>query len=75
MSHRANFIIDEDNWRHLSAVPRGERSRWVNEALAEYRRIQKRRTAASDMDVMSQLLPRVAGHAEDWVSADRQRDG
>jgi hypothetical protein len=75
MSHRVNFIINDDNWQHLSAVPRGERSRWVNQALAEYRRVQNRRAAADRMDAISRSLPAVVGHADDWVRGDRERDG
>lgn len=71
MSHRVNVIIDEANWHYLSVVPRGERSRLVNDALAEYCRMQKRRRAAMEMDRLSRDLPAVEGTSEDWVRADR----
>ncbi len=71
MSHRVNFIIDDANWHYLSAVPRGERSRLVNQALAEYHRVQTRRQAAHDMDRLSRELPEVEGSSEIWVRTDR----
>lgn len=75
MSRRTNFIIDDENWQHLNTVPRGERSRWVNKALAEYRRTECQRRAARNMDAMSRSLPAIDGHAEDWIREDRERDG
>lgn len=71
MSQRVNFIISDDNWQHLSAVPKGERSRVVNEALAEQRSIEKRKRAARELYELSHGLPPVAGSAEEWVRADR----
>lgn len=71
MTQRVNVIISDENWRHLSAVPKGERSRLVNKAIAEYHRMQRRREAARRMDELSENLPNVAGSAEQWVRADR----
>ncbi len=71
MSQRVNIIISDDNWQHLSAVPKGERSRVVNQALAEQRRMEKRRQAAQRMDALSKTLPPYEGSAEQWVRADR----
>jgi len=75
MSHRMNFMIDEDNWQHLSHVPRGERSRWVNAALANYRQERRRSEAAREMDVFAESLSSVEGTSVDWVRAERRRDG
>lgn len=71
MSQRINVMISDDNWRHLSAVTKGERSRVINEALAEQRRLQLRKRAAQEMDALSITLPPYEGAAEEWVRADR----
>ncbi len=74
MARRVNIMLDDAVWEVLKRVPRGERSRVVNAAIAEWLRGRKRMEAARRMDALRKEMPTVA--TEDlvaWIRADRER--
>jgi hypothetical protein len=54
---RVNFMIDPHVWSDLESIPRGERSRVVNEALADWLKADRRRRAAKRMDQLREKTP------------------
>jgi len=49
MSHRINVLIDDQLWEDLRHIPRGERSRLINESLAERLKQKKRERLLEEM--------------------------
>ena len=73
MSRRVNVMIDDDTWRFLRAVPAGERSRTINEALRAWISRYRRRDAVREMDALSARLPAVGtDEVARWVREDRE---
>lgn len=74
MLHRVNVMMDDEAWKALQRVPRGRRSRFVNAAIQDRVRREKRREAAARMDALRKRLPAV-GTAEivRWIREDRER--
>lgn len=52
MPMRTNIILDEQNWTELQKLPRGERSRVINAALADWMRRRDRARALAEIDGM-----------------------
>ena len=71
MSHRVNLILQDEVWDALQAVPKGERSALVNEALTHWMELRRRREAAAELDRLRGSLAPVAGSAEAWIREDR----
>ena len=71
MSHRVNVMLDDAVWEQFQAVPAGERSRLLNEALGRELLRRKRLAAAEAMDKLRNSLSPVAGCSEDWIREDR----
>lgn len=71
MTHRINIMLDDEVWEQFQTIPGGERSRFVNEVVAQA--LQKRRQLAAweGLQVMRAALPSSPGHSEDWVREDR----
>ncbi len=68
-------MVDEDAWRILEKLPRGERSRAINVAILEWAKIRKRRDAVARMNELSESLPAVTmQEVVRWVRDDRERD-
>jgi len=72
MAHRANFILEDEVWDGLQAVPKGERSRFVNRAVDHELAAFRRRQAVAHLDKIRARMTPVAGHAEDWIREDRE---
>jgi post-segregation antitoxin (ccd killing protein) len=49
MSHRINVLIDDQLWEDLRQIPKGERSRLINESLAERLKQKKRERLLEEM--------------------------
>ena len=49
MSHRINVLIDDQLWDDLRQIPKGERSRFINESLAERLKQKKRERLLEEM--------------------------
>ena len=73
MGHRVNVVLDEEAWRRLQTVPRGERSRFVSEAVHRAWALQRRREAAGRIEEIRARVARPEGATEEWVRADRER--
>lgn len=72
MSHRVNFILKDEIWDALQFVPKGERSAAVNDALAHWIELRRRRETATKMDHLRKSVSPVPGNAEDWIREDRE---
>jgi hypothetical protein len=71
MSHRVNVMIDESLWSDFQAIPPGERSRVLNEALAALLLRRRRMAAIARMAALRAEMPVLEGASEDWVREDR----
>ena len=71
MSHRVNIILSDTTWELLKAVPKGERSAFVEKAINAASALQDRWAAAAEMDRMRASTPPVEGCSEDWIREDR----
>lgn len=74
MTHRVNVLLEDAVWRVLGKAPKGERSRIVNAALAQWFQKRRRADAARRMDELRAQLPDVATkQVVKWVREDRER--
>lgn len=74
MSRRVNIMVDDDAWRILEQLPRGTRSRAVNNAIREWSGVSARRNAAARMDSLRARLPSVATRdLVRWIREERER--
>lgn len=71
MGHRVNVVLDEEAWERLRSVPKGERSRFVSEAVLEAALRRRRRVAEEELEQIRSGLVKPSGTAEEWVRADR----
>ena len=74
MSHRINVILDDEVWGSLSQLPKGERSRLINNAIARELLHQQRRRAMEEMDRLRNTPRLTKETAEELVRRDRERD-
>lgn len=71
MSHRVNVVLDEEAWRVLGTLARGQRSRFVSHALVEAGRRAQRQQALAQLRALREQLQHPPGTAEEWIRADR----
>ncbi len=57
MAHRLNIMLDNEVWKSLQRLPKGARSRYISEAVAERLRREQRQKAADEMDALRSQLP------------------
>lgn len=75
MAHRINVILDSDAWDALQAVPRGERSKLICEAIKKHAEIERRAKAVRQMDAVRRRLPSVSTRElVSWIKEDRKRE-
>jgi hypothetical protein len=74
MSHRINVILDNEVWESLSQLPKGERSRLINNAIARELLRQQRQRAMEEMDRLRKTPRLTKETAEELVRRDRERD-
>lgn len=74
MSHRINVILDDEVWESLSQLPKGERSRLINNAIARELLHQQRRRAMEEMDRLRKMPRLTKETTEELVRRDRERD-
>ncbi len=75
MTHRINVIVQDDTWRVLQAVPPGQRSRTINQALREWALKRRRLDAAAEMDRLREEMaayPVTTAEILGWIRADRE---
>ena len=73
MTHRVNVMLDEQAWAELEQIPKGERSRFVSEAVREAALRRSRRDAATRLSEIRTGIAKPEGSAEEWVREDRAR--
>lgn len=77
MAHRLNIILNDEVWKSLQQLPKGTRSRYISEAVAERLRRERRREAAREMDELRENLPPLEDTVDiaEMLRKDRARDG
>lgn len=73
MSVRANVMWDDAVWEELQRIPKGERSRLVNEAVSRTLELHRRERAMKEMDRLRAKLPRMNVNVVEEVRKDRAR--
>ncbi len=73
MSVRANVMLDDAVWEQLQQIPKGERSRLVNEALNRTLELRRRERAMQEMDRLRAKLPRMKVDVVREIRKDRAR--
>ncbi len=71
MTHRVNVILDDDVWEQIQAIPKGERSRLINQAVSETLLRRQREEAFARIRARAAGKERVPGTTEEWVREDR----
>lgn len=74
MSHRINVILDDEVWESLGQLPKGERSRLINIAVARELLRQQRERAMTKMDRLRKTPRLIKETTEELVRRDRERD-
>ena len=74
MSHRINVILDDEVWESLGQLPKGERSRLINNAIARELLRQQRQRAMEEIDRLRKAPRLTKETAEELVRRDRERD-
>jgi hypothetical protein len=72
MSHRINVVLDNEVWESLSQLPKGERSRFINEAVANELLKRQRLEAIARIDARRAQMKPVPGSSEEWIREDRE---
>ena len=65
---RANIVLSEETYARLQEIPKSERSKLVDTAIAE----ALRRRAAERMDARRKATPPVSGTSAQWVRRNRE---
>lgn len=74
MSYRINVIIEDQVWESLKTVPRGERSKLINQAIAERLLMKRRVEVAKEMDELRSKLPTLdSQEILNLIRSDRKR--
>ena len=74
MTHRINVIVQDDVWPFLRDIPKGQRSRVINDALRAWVRHQRRSDAMADMDRLRNAAGATAVTTEEivrWIREGR----
>jgi hypothetical protein len=67
-------MLDDEVWESLSQLPKGERSRLINNAIARELLHQQRQRAMEEMDRLRKTPRLTKETAEELVRRDRERD-
>jgi hypothetical protein len=73
MGHRVNVMLDDPVWKALQAIPAGERSRLVSEAIWQELSRRRRQGVIASMDKLRKTGKHCGIAAEDLVRAERER--
>jgi hypothetical protein len=71
MAHRVNVIFDDAVWQQLEEVPKGERSKLINQAVSESLVKYRRLRAIAALDELRKSMPKLPGTTEQWIREDR----
>jgi hypothetical protein len=69
--HRINIVLDDAVWAQLQEIPQGERSKVVNESLAETLAKRRRMEAFARIRERSKTLGPLETSTEEWTRQDR----
>ncbi len=72
MGHRVNVMLDDEAWEVLQEIERGERSRFVSEAVKSAALRRRRQRAVRELDALRARVVHPGGGAEQWVREDRE---
>lgn len=72
MGHRVNVMLDDEAWDALRQIERGERSRFVSEAVKRAALQRRRRRALEEIDALSEEIRHPGGSAEEWMREERE---
>jgi len=72
MGHRVNVMLDDEAWEVLQEIARGERSRFVSEAVKRAALLRRRRRAVEALDALREEMIHPGGSAEQWIREDRE---
>lgn len=71
MPHRINIVLDDVVWAQLREIPQGERSKTINESLAETLARRRRIEAFARIREKSKTQEPLEMTAEEWTRQDR----
>ena len=72
MAHRVNVIFDDAVWQQLEEVPKGERSKLINQAVSETLLRLQREAAWARIRERAAGKEKLPGTTEEWVRNDRE---
>ena len=72
MGHRVNVMLDDEAWAALQKIERGQRSRFVSEAVKQAALLRRRQRAVREIDALRAQIVHPGGSAEQWVREDRE---
>lgn len=73
MSMRSNIVFDDAVWEDLQQTPRGERSRVVNQAVAEWLQRQRRDAASTRIAARRETVSDPGRSSTELIAEDRAR--
>ncbi len=71
VAHRINVILNDEIWEQLQDIPQGERSRLINQSLAEILRRRQREEAFARIRERAAAMEPLGMSVEEWVRQDR----
>lgn len=76
MSHRVNIIVDDQVWKSLQKIPKGERSQFISRAIIEQLLLLQRKSASIKMDKIREQLKPLDSNIDvgEILRHDRMRD-
>jgi len=73
MAHRINVVLDDAVWERFQEIPKGERSRLINEAVSESLLRRQQLAAWASLRERAKAKQPQPGSTEEWVREDRAR--
>ncbi|MGD8571726.1 MAG: hypothetical protein PVG89_12800 [Gammaproteobacteria bacterium] len=76
MSRRINIMVEDNVWENLREIPKGERSRFINDAIREqFLKLQREKAVAAVDEIRNALqLKDVELDVIEALQQERQRD-
>jgi hypothetical protein len=64
-------ILEDEVWAELARLRQGERSRYVNRAIAKELLRTRGAEVGRELERLRNRLPRLEGNAETWIGEER----
>lgn len=71
MSHRIQITLEDQIWKFLQTLPKGERSQLLKKAVSNELIRRHRREVANEMDELRKTLKPLSGNSEQWLREER----